>query len=425
IESIFDSSSGTALPQTWSSSQHGFNAISTVLNNPHTKPNPLKSSRAPIFTGPHPDLPRLRRKDFDPYLKAIGPEWQKFQENQRARELAREQGDEPFSPNPGADREAASTFTPRQPKKPPPPALDLVPQLYFDANFNLGDVRTFAAVTGQPDGEGGASEDQSVNQELQDQLSHHLDIVEQHLTVEVQARSSSFFAALSNLQSLQAEGSECLTRIGNLRQQLVEVDETQAKRGLQITCLTKKRDNIRVVQEGVEAIHAVGDSIGLVKSLVGAGEYFEALAMIEELGSMFDKPPQDASSHPPSTQEPPKSRTRIRLPLGPISALQSLPSSLQELSKSIATSLSADLVALLRAALIRDPNPASPDSPEITITERITPLLQGLVKTGGVEEALHAYQEVVLNEIKACVRKHLPKSEWDEDELALEGSTIS
>lgn len=427
IESIFDTASGsTALPQTWSSSQHGFNgelcrcyfslassglisllAISTVLNNPHSKPNPLKSSHAPIFSGPHPDLPRLRRKDFDPYLKAIGPEWQRFQDNQRARELAEERGDGAFSPKLGMNNEEASTSTPRLPKKPPPPPppLDLVPQIYFEADFNLGDVRTFAAVTAQPDGEGGASEDQSVNQDLQDQLSQHLDIVEQHLTIEVQARSSSFFAALSNLQSLQAEGAECLTRIGNLRQQLVEVDEKQAKRGLHITRLTKKRDNLRVVSEGVEAIHAVGESIGLMKNLVVTGEYFEALAMIEELGSMFDEPSQETPSAPSTDTSPPKPRHRIQLPLASISALASLPSSLQELSKSIATSLSTDLVVLLRTDLVRDQAASTPDPPEITITERISPLLQGLVKTGGIEHAVNAYQEIVLAEIKACVRK--------------------
>ncbi|KAG9041663.1 hypothetical protein FS837_011927 [Tulasnella sp. UAMH 9824] len=423
IESIFDTASGsTALPQAWSSSQHGFNAISTVLNNPHSKPNPLKSSRAPIFSGPHPDLPRLRRKDFDPYLKAIGPEWQRFQENQRAREIAQERGDEIFSPNLVTEHGEASVSTPRLPKKPPPPPLDLVPQIYFEKDFNLGDVRTFAAVTEQPDGEGGASEDPNVNQDLQDKLSQCLDIVEQHLTIEVQARSSSFFAALSNLQSLQAEGSECLMRITNLRQQLVEVDEKQAKRGLQITRLTKKRDNLRIVEEGVEAIHAVGESISLVKNLVGTGEYFEALAMIEQLGSMFDKPSQEAPVVPTTNERPPKPQNRIQLPLGSISALASLPASLQELSKSIATSLSADLVALLRVALTRDQEPTSAESTEITTVERINPLLQGLVKTGGIEQAVAAYQDVVLNEIKACVRKHLPKSEWDEDELSSEVS---
>lgn len=263
-------------------------------------------------------------------------------------------------------------------------------------------------MTEQPDGEGGASEDPNVNQDLQDKLSQYLDIVEQHLTIEVQARSSSFFAALSNLQSLQAEGSECLTRITNLRQQLVEVDEKQAKRGLQITRLTKKRDNLRIVEEGVESIHAVGESISLMKNLVGTGEYFEALAMIEQLGSMFDKPSQETPVAPTTSEHPPKPQNRIQLPLGSISALVSLPAGLQELSKSIATSLSADLVALLRAALARDQEPGSAESTEITTVERINPLLQGLVKTGGIEQAVEAYQDVVLSEIKTCVRKVSP-----------------
>src|SRR5260370_33603198 len=54
-------------------------AISTVLNSPKKDSVALKHSRAYLPPTLSPDLPRVRRKDFDTYLKSIGPEWERFQ----------------------------------------------------------------------------------------------------------------------------------------------------------------------------------------------------------------------------------------------------------------------------------------------------------------------------------------------------------
>ncbi|KAG8904512.1 hypothetical protein FRB99_001645 [Tulasnella sp. 403] len=441
-ESIFNVGAGSlALPPTWSSSQHGFNAISTVLNNPHTRPNPLKSSRAPIFTGPSPDLPRLRRKDFDPYLKAIGPEWEKFQKNQK---LAKEAASElavfssaSSTSNDTASDEAPSPPPPKASKNAPPPPLSNVPPVYFEADFDLGNLRTFLAVTERSSVEGSTpNEDLSTNQALQDKLSGHLDIVEQHLTIEIQNRSPSFFAALSNLHSLQAEGAQCLSRISQLRKELVEVDEKQAKKGLEIARLLKRSDNLTMVQEGVRAIQAVGESVGLIKNLVSAGQYFEGLGMIEELEALFEKPPNNvtaptdvSSASSISTAPPPSSRTSLSittLPLSSIVSLSTLPQSLRGLSSSVSSSLSADLVALLRADLTRDRDDALvPQTPvDAALHERMLPLLQGLARTGGIEEAVKAYQDVALSEVRACVRQYLPASEWDEEDKAAAAASL-
>jgi len=296
------------------------------------------------------------------------------------------------------------------------PPLDSVPSVYFDSDFTLSDPHTFSAVTEEGDGaQQMPVEEPAVNQELQEKLSQHLDVVEQHLTMEISVRSSSFFAALSNLQSLQAEGAECLNRIGRLRKELLEVDEKQAKKGLHITRLLKRMENLQVVQDGVEAIQAVGESIGLVKNLVGAGEYFEALGLIEAVQKMFDS----GTSLPDAQQSSiatrglmPKSNPPITLSLSSITALSSLPIRLRDLSSSISTSLSADLIAILRADLMREPTvgsipAAGAPNQEIdtALRDRVSPLLQGLMRTDGVEVAVVAYSEVALAEIRVVVRK--------------------
>ncbi|KAG8934593.1 hypothetical protein FRC02_009673 [Tulasnella sp. 418] len=422
---------GPALPSAWSSSLHGFNAISTVLNNPKSKPNPLKSSRAPFPSAISPDLPRVRRKDFDSYLKAITPEWERFQRNRR---LAKEKEKE--AEGEYVDEESTPKARSSAEKSAPPP-LTSVPNVFFQPDFEFSDLKTFTTITDPPATEylepGGDLPpsspigEPSYNLEVQDRLSQYLDVVEQHLSTEISARSSSFFEALSNLQSLQAEGSSCLKRISQLRKQLQDVDERQAKKGLQIAMLVKKKENVGVVREGVRAIEAVGESVGLIRNLVSAGEYFEALGMIEEVEGMFDKRSLKAGVESTTTSLSgkrtdfaPKRRSSTMLsgngptlPLSSLNSLAFLPKNLHDLSVSISTSLSADLVALLKVDLTRDYS-----SPEVdnVFHDRISPLIQGLVRTGGVEAMARGYGGAALAEIKAVTRRHLPPSEWDEEE---------
>ena len=55
-------------------------AISNVVNSPHKKPAPPKAHSA-LPAAPPADLPRVRRKDFDSYLRAISSEWERFVQN--------------------------------------------------------------------------------------------------------------------------------------------------------------------------------------------------------------------------------------------------------------------------------------------------------------------------------------------------------
>ncbi|KAG9012078.1 hypothetical protein FRB94_011774 [Tulasnella sp. JGI-2019a] len=427
-ESLFDAGASSALPSSWSSSKYGFNAISTVLNNPHSRPNPLKSGKAPISSGPSPDLPRIRRKDFDPYLNTILPEWKTFERNRQSID-----GSSSVPPHDNAISPELNDESPApepEKRRQPPPPLDTVPGVYFSLGFDLANPQTFASVIGAKEGDLRGASTAAFDTQIQERLSHSLDTVEHHLTIEIQARSASFFAALSNLHSLSAEGSECLSRISHLRKELLEVDERQAKRGLHVTRLLKRSDNLGTVQEGVRTIQALGESVGLVKNLVGTGEYFEALGLINQVEDMF-KPPSLATKaiepNPSAVALPRRLSTASLapplpgLPLQNLVSLGSLPAQLRDLSTSIATSLSADLVAILRADLTKDLGSSSSSSMDMALHDRLAPLFKGLVSTAGVEEAVKSYRDVALTEIRACVRKHLPPSEWDEEDNAAVG----
>ncbi|KZT57023.1 Vps54-domain-containing protein [Calocera cornea HHB12733] len=442
-----------AFPQEWSSSRTGFNAISTVLNNPHRKPAPLRPSRFPLPSVPPADLPRVRRKDFDAYLKSVAPEWAGFEKTLRER-----RGDSSRPPSGRGTPMSPSAMTPgSSSSRPSMPPLSLVPPVYFDPEFNIGNPRTFSAITEQEHemsrtlvlGEA----DIAMSTAAQEKLSQYLDVVEQHLVQEIAQRSTSFFAALSNLQDLQTEGEQCLTRIAKLRAELRAVDENQAISGLQAVRLQVKRDNVEEVVAAVRSVREVGETVGMAKHLIGGGEYFEALGLIEgveeSLAPAVWRPPEPPSPITPLTNgsaysaftpvspiTPAAPKTQIARPRGPVfdlaalKALSSLPEHLRELSYAISTSLESDLVGVLRADLSTRIRLSPPQgiSSEIDpvfdvheaseLRDRLIPILQGLLRTKGVALAMKSYREAALAEVKTTVKMHLPSSDAEEDDAS-------
>ena len=75
--------------------------------------------------------------------------------------------------------------------------LKEVPEVFFKEGFNLEEPETFEL--------SGASCEGLKSKMMQERLSHYLDVVEQQLMRQIQARSDSFYKALDTLQELYAE----------------------------------------------------------------------------------------------------------------------------------------------------------------------------------------------------------------------------
>ncbi|TFK42347.1 Vps54-like protein-domain-containing protein [Crucibulum laeve] len=479
-----------SLPTEWSSSKHGFHAISTVLNNPHKRQAPPKAHSS-LPAVPPADLPRVRRKDFDPYLRAIGPEWERFQHNtQLGREGQAQIDNSQWTPRPSIASDTGSSMpmtplrssalSPIQGKTIPP--LDSVPKVFFDPKFNLGDSRTFNAVTEQEVPTSFSSFDQrdefndifslSHSLPLMEKFSAYADTVEQHLVREISLRSTSFFAALTNLQDLQSESEQCLDRIGRLRGLLKDVDTNQAKKGLELVRNECKMDNVARVKEGVKMVSGVVELTGIARGLVSAGQWGEALGIIEEMEKMWEVeqaplPATPATARPertsslqnwngngngngrltplPATPEeteedaredthmsstPSKSpssslKTINPIPLSSLHAFSALPTHLRALTMEIASSLSSELVSVLRDDLHRRIDGSSGSSggnANESLKDRLKPLLQGLLRTKGLKEGMLSWREVVLVEVREVIKTKVPVFEGEEGEEGERGN---
>ena len=428
------------------------------MNNPHKKQAPPKAHSS-LPGAPAADLPRVRRKDFESYLRAIAPEWERYEQVLQLGQEGQAQLDPNSTPRNSIGGGEPSTSPPysnqldSQRGKPIPPPLNSVPPIFFEKSFNLGDPRTFANVTEQDVALLTPRDDSfadpfslSHSLPLLEKFSHYADTVEQHLIREISLRSTSFFAALTNLHDLQTESEHCLDRISKLRTRLQDVDKNSARGGLEMVRKECKMANLSRVRDGVKMISGVVEMTGVAKGLVSAGQWGEALNIIEEIdklwqveealpesaaverskssksglhngngdahGSSSPLPatPEEEPSKVPRTEETQTTKHlshQHSVALSSLHSFSALPTHLRVLTMEIAASLSSELVSVLRSDLelrINKDGEAEAEADQ-GLKDRLKPLLLNLVRTKGLKEGMLSWREVVLIEVKGVVKK--------------------
>lgn len=248
-----------------------FAAISTVLNHPTRKANPLRSSRKPLppIAQPPPALPKPPPPtQYDSYLNAITPLYEVFSHAQSSAQGA---------------GEYESGSIPSAVKSSLPP-LDSIPEMFFDPKFNLANPLTWTDVVGIPSGSSSP-----VDPAIQDSLSSHLDTIERHLIHEITLRSTSFFSALSNLQDLHSESSKCLSRISSLQSSLKDVGVKQARKGLEIIDAQERLRGLRITEGGIRRIAELEELVRFGRSLIDEGDWMGGLGYLEDIVRWWDR----------------------------------------------------------------------------------------------------------------------------------------
>ncbi|GAA5843708.1 hypothetical protein JCM9279_000110 [Rhodotorula babjevae] len=362
------------------------------------------------------DLRKVARTEFDAYLADVSGDFERWQRESR---LARDADGRdsaqsrhaPDADNLDADDEGRVGLGVRaaglagSPALPPPvssevlPALDDVPQIFFDSSFDLANPRTFDLVTERiqlspypsprlslPSTTATSSSstafdsvpglgphtlnDLAADQVLQDKLSHYTAVIESHLVREIGLRSSSFFAALSNLQGLHTEGQAALAKITELQSALKASEGgvgAMAQHGLQVLRAQARRRGLERIDEAVRAVEEVWVAVEGVKELVENGEWDGALEVSEQVEDAYygsagpsstagDATAPSSPRLPSSTSTSSSSATARssapRTPTRPLNltklrALSSLPTKLALLRAQIAKSLEGELTSVL------------------------------------------------------------------------------
>lgn len=399
-------------------------AISTVLNHPTKRAAPLRASRIPLPPGPAAEVfPKVNRNDIDAYVQTISPEWDRFERARSTRDdttlsppggedgrpegarlvtpVVTERGlpglgdvpdvffepdfnignphifdvvtEQTHTPQPATPvRPSFASPTPSSPSPLPTlnplPATDSHPSSPLPSTTPRPSTVAFPPQTpstsrgsSTPRLVGGPIEDTTTNQALQDKLSSYLDVVEQHLVLEISRRSSSFFAALTNLQDLQSESSSCLSRIDSLRSELVALDQGQAQRGLEVVRLQRTLGGLKRVEGAVREVRGVEEAVGMIRSLVANGDGFGAVEIWEEVDGWLKRKGKgkEREPAPPPPIQPASSSPRP----SPRNSPRFRPTGLSDLDEVAETDELTPLASTSTSALLAPPGASRPTSP--------------------------------------------------------------
>ncbi|KAI9090080.1 Vps54-like protein-domain-containing protein [Phlyctochytrium arcticum] len=477
----------------WTTRDIGTNAISGILNDPHDLPKSgQKGINFKTMESVTPVTPlqirKIQTNEFDPYVKTLAEVYGKYQLN-RALGLANATEGTPMlshndQPSPsyanleeistrlgvastsrsgkgsksGANRQSAGQINRNMAAN--AAALETVPAIFLEPEFNLSNPHTFAQVCNNLDITSGVStESATANANLQDKLSGYLDTVEVHLIKEISRRSTSFFAALANLQALHNETQTCVSQIKGLRQKLGSLSDTTAKKGLEVVRLKRRRGNLGMLYGGVRLVTEIRQSQPMIQSVLESGDFVAALDMIEHANTILRGVGGTGSLAGPATEQATltdgvkllrstsvisqsfdlrrvKSLTAFNAQLGQLSRtigmmMESELSKimLNDISEHIALTDARQLAPKVRDApsgpWVRDilgskytlsttsPLGPTPDiglsASEERLKTRLTPMLLGLLRTDRLGGALQLYKELLLKEVKNLSKKYYPQ----------------
>ncbi|OZJ05091.1 hypothetical protein BZG36_01372 [Bifiguratus adelaidae] len=462
----------------WTTKDIGFNAISGVLNDPANRssniPRPTKNDIPPT---PHVAIPRVRSSEFDAYIKHITPVFERYATNKNLRASAtslQEDGNEsslsrplgggspepqkqqvsgrnpygvPTIPTSSLSDLSISTSHSKPDSEEDLPMIELVPSIFFEESFNLENPRTFDAVCEGADvvGDKNGTKAAETNTILQEKLSQYLDTVEVHLTREISKRSSSFFEALYNLQSLHQETVGCVAQIDSIRRRMKRLHQSQCKQGLEVVRLKRRQANVSALADAVASIKQIRSSVPMIQLMLGQRDYFGALFLIEESkvaleeGAFHSRSNGGYTTSDNADDESTKAVVSRRSPvdLSSVRVMLSFGPQLSDLQKNIAMMMEADLLTILMNDLettvakfaikpavqlllvsskagLDDAVKAAPrDSQDQTnvmsdLSEKIIPLIAGLLKTQRMSVTLQLYRERLLVFVKEIARKQYP-----------------
>ncbi|XP_016838193.1 vacuolar protein sorting-associated protein 54 [Nasonia vitripennis] len=160
--------------------------------------------------------------------------------------------------------------------------LSSIPKIFLNPHLDLSKKKNFDDVFSfSKDGLLGEGKNISTNvKQMQEKLTHYLDIVEVRIAEQVASKSQAFFHAMTSHDVLMEQLTQTITVLKALRKNIHEIDRNLVKNSLQVLRLERARSNHLVVQEKLKLIATVHQSQPMIQSLLSTPDYVAALDVI-------------------------------------------------------------------------------------------------------------------------------------------------
>jgi vacuolar protein sorting-associated protein 54 len=326
--------------------------------------------------------------------------------------------------------------------------LSNVPDFYFRDDFRLDDPRVFRNVTenrrflsliDDDDDYGNLKHPNSASgatavdhEQLQDNLSSYLDIVEVNLLHEISKSSENFFSALDDLKKITTSAEHLSTRLQSVDGLLRELKSSKIIRASNLVNLLQKYQNIEAFNQVLLQIKTILSQADFAEDCYYKGDYDRSLQLIDSVFALIkgNVPPHPfvdeivAAAH---WRYPLKDLNKLPA-LFPLKRL--LSNLISDTGKSYAklfanfliddlryTYENVDTYRVLQRILsntdAKGGSNASSSSENYNIVsdvfkERITSYIRGLTRCGELSSAFRLYEEQLVNELKWIFKSNLP-----------------
>ncbi|XP_063982746.1 vacuolar protein sorting-associated protein 54 isoform X1 [Diachasmimorpha longicaudata] len=220
-----------------------------------------------------PYLPDITIHHFDSYMQKIV---------RRYRKHSRSSGGRPNSPNNDTSNFSTLKKSAKSLERSSQFDLGSIPKIFLTPSLDLSHPSTFSTVF--PFTTSGLL-NPSTNivthvKNLQEKLSHYLDIVEVRIAEQVASKSQAFFIAMTSHDALMEQLTQTITVLKALRSNIHQIDKTLVQDSLSILRLERSRCNRLLVHEKLKLMATVHQSQPMIQLLLSTPDYVAALDLI-------------------------------------------------------------------------------------------------------------------------------------------------
>uniref|UniRef100_A0A182PTM3 Vacuolar protein sorting-associated protein 54 n=1 Tax=Anopheles epiroticus TaxID=199890 RepID=A0A182PTM3_9DIPT len=353
-----------------------WSVFSAAQNLPAVLNDPSRGKQTNFFTkkwgdafvegatiGPSSRLADIRWEAFDAYLKRIG---KRYRVHTRIANV------------PTANATSQQALVSDRLPNGATASLKDIPEVFLKQNFELHRPATFAAAFAGIGTEGGEQTRQSSRQ-LQERLSHYLDIVEVLIAKQVADKSSAFFHAMTSQDAIMEQMTEALANVQRLRAKIQQIDDMIVKESLQVIRAERIRANNNLVLEKLKLMSTVHQTQPMIQLLLSTQDYVAALDLIS------------------TTQE------ILGQELTGVHCFRHLPSQLAEMELLIDKMLKTDFERYSTADLNR-PFPVDVGEERVLEEDKLICIISGLLRKRSLD-FIDTYRDEAITTVRAIVKQ--------------------